>query len=242
MYRQLSFFRALLVVLLLVGFAEPSRAEPSRAGEGQVGQSKVESSLSMLDDTALSDVRGSHGVLLDVGLRNNVDASGAPIGCAAVVNSPNPCRLGLEFAARNGVWLMLKEYYGTLEIRNMRLGVGFLPNADTAWKDENRFKDASGTCLILVPGCTARSTATVSYPVIHVTYPASDDSDPTVYDDLHSFLNIGRTWLEYDSGTTPGYQRDTSTNSVFGVRMSDSRALNHAADIRLRGTGYVFGF
>lgn len=227
MYRQLSLLRTLLAAVLLLGFAKPSPAEPS---------------LSVLDDSALSDVSGSHGVLLDVSLRNNVNASGAPTGCTVAVNTPNPCRLGLEFASRNGVWLMLKEYYGTLEIRNMRMDTGFLPDADTAWKDDARFRDASGSCLILVAGCTARSTSTTPYPVIKVTYPMSDDSDPTVYDDLHSFLNIGRTWLEYDSGTTPGYQRDTSTNSVFGVRMSDSRALNHAADIRLRGTGYVFGF
>lgn len=193
-----------------------------------------------LDDAELAGVSGRHGVLLNISLRNNVSASGTPIGCTLVVNTPNPCRLGLEFAARGGVWLMLKEYYGTLEIKDMRLDAGFLPQASTTYADASRFRDASSNCLILVAGCTPRSTTTTHFPVIKATYPNADA--PATYDDLHSFLNIGRAWLEFDNGATPGYQRDTSTNSVFGVRMSDSRGLNHAADMRLRGTGYVFGF
>jgi len=41
---------------------------------------------------------------------------------------------------------------------------------------------------------------------------------------------------------TPGYNRDTSLNSVLGVRMSDSSALNASARMRFLGTGYVYGF
>lgn len=193
-----------------------------------------------LDDAELAGVSGRHGVLLNISLRNNVNASGTPSGCTLVINTPNPCRLGLEFAARGGVWLMLKEYYGTLEIKDMRLDAGFLPQTTTAYADASRFRDASNNCLILVAGCTPRSTSTTNFPVVKVTYPNADT--PATYDDLHSFLNIGRAWLEFDNGATPGYQRDTSSNSVFGVRMSDSRGLNHAADMRLKGTGYVFGF
>lgn len=223
--RHPSLSHALLAsALLLAGLAQ---AEPAA-----------------LDDTELADVSGRHGALLNISLRNNVnvDTSGTltPIGCTLVVNTPNPCRFGLEFAARSGVWLMLKEFYGTLEIKDMRLDAGFLPQAVTDDADASRFRDTGNNCLILVAGCTPRSTSTTNFPVVKVTYPNADT--PATYDDLHSFLNIGRAWLEFDNGATPGYQRDTSTNSAFGVRMSDSRSLNHAADMRLRGTGYVFGF
>lgn len=187
----------------------------------------------LLSDSELAEVDGRQGVLLNLSLRNNVDANNAPIGCTVAIGTPNPCRLGLEFAARNGVWLMLKEFYGTLKIVDMRLDAGFLPGTATAWRDTTRFQDSAGDCLI--PSCNPSSR-----PTVLVTYPNADA--PATYNDFLSFLNIGRTWLEFDNGGTPGYQRDTSSNSVFGVRMSDSATLNGPARMRFRGTGYVYGF
>ncbi len=210
----------------------------------------ADSAFQALDDADLANITGQQGVLLNLALRNNVDASNTPIGCTAVVGTPNPCRFGLEFAANAGTWLMLKEFYGTLQLKDLRLDTGFMPAIATGFQDYNRFKDSAGTCLLAGSPTDCNPAGQVA---IKASYPSSNDAQPALYDDVLSFLNIGRAWLEYtcsSSGTgirncataTEGNMRDTSLDSVFGVRMSDSRQLNEAAHMRFRGTAYVFGF
>lgn len=200
----------------------------------------VRAELSGLSESDLSAVAGQQGILLSLNLRNNVTGSLAPIGCTAVTGAPNSCRMGLEFAARAGTWLMLKEFYGTLQIKDLRIDIGFMPATATAYANPARF-DANGSASCtnpLLPSCSPASR-----PALTLTYPGIDSTG--TYDDMLSFLNIGRVWLEFDTaGTpvTPGYARDTSLNSAFGMRMSDSRALNEPAHIRLLGTAYVYGF
>lgn len=201
---------------------------------------RAETGLTTLDDHELSGINGQQGVLINLNFRNNVDGSNTPIGCTPVVGSPNPCRLGLEFAARAGKWVMLKEYYGTLQIRNLRMDAGLLPATPTAYANTTRFQDGSGNCLLVgAPGCSP-----VNLPAVLMSYPDADA--PAVYDDLLSFLNIGRVWIESDTAVEPagtrGFDRDTTLNSMMGVRMSDSSALNAAARMRFRGTAYVYGF
>lgn len=197
----------------------------------------AQADLASLSETELADVTGQQGVLLNLKLRNNVDASLAPIGCTAVVGTPNPCRMGLEFAARTGTWLMFKEYYGTLQLKDMRLDIGFMPSSPTVHANAARF-DANGSSACNTPLLSGCSPA--GRPALLLSYPGADA--PATYDDMLTFLNIGRVWLEFDAGTTPGHSRDTTLNSAFGVRMSDSRSLNSPAHSRFRGEAYVYGF
>lgn len=143
-----------------------------------------------LSDDDLSAVTGAQGIVLELKLRNNVNTAFAPIGCTASVGTPNPCRLGLEFAARNGIWLMFKEFYGTLHLKDIRMDAATLPATNTAYYNANRFRDTANNCLF---GGTCNPD---SDPAIKATYPAADVQG--TYDDLLSFMNIGRTWLEFD--------------------------------------------
>ena len=200
----------------------------------------AENNLTALDDGEMSGINGQQGALINLNFRNNVTTSNAPIGCTVAVGSPNPCRFGLEFAARAGKWVMLKEYYGTLQIKNLRMEAGFLPSTATAYANTDRFKDGSGTCLLVgAPGCSPKGL-----PTVLMSYPDTDA--PAVYDDMLSLLNIGRVWIESDTAIEPagirGFDRDTTLSSMMGVRMSDSSALNASARMRFRGTAYVFGF
>lgn len=200
--------------------------------------------MESLDDSALGEVSGTQGVVLEFKLRNNVNAAFTPIGCTAVVGTPNPCRMGLEFAARGGIWLMLKEYYGTLHLKDVRLDTTFMPSLNTGYYNATRFRDAAGTDLI--PGANPNND-----PAILLTYPAADAQG--TYDDMLTFLNVGRAWLEFDcspSGAgatfcnpaTSGYKRDTTLDSALSMRFADSNALNSPARMRFWGSAYVFGF
>lgn len=205
--------------------------------------------LTPLSEAELADVSGQQGVLINLFLRNNVNASNAPMGCSApasVPATPNPCRLGLEFAgaASTGKWLMLKEFYGTFQVKDLRMDATFLPASNTTYWNVDRF-DSQGADLVagcgatpLLPACNPKGLAAIKF-----SYPGVDA--PGTYDDFLSYLNIGRVWLEADAAgppVVPGYQRDTSLNSFIGVRMSDSRMVNEPAHTRFVGDGYVYGF
>lgn len=186
--------------------------------------------LEPMEDEQLANVSGQEGVQLTLRLRNNVAANGTPIGCSGLLN---PCRMGLEFSGREGIWLMLKDYYGVLAINDIRLEGDLLPAVNTGFQDSSRFLGTSGTCLI--SGCDPRGNQAV-----RITYPFSKAIGQ--YNDFTLLMNIGRTALEFDNGATPGYMRDAATGSVLGFRMADSTALNAASRARFDGVAYVFGF
>ena len=183
-----------------------------------------------LDDQALGQITGREGVLLDLALYNNVDDNNQPINCDGPLN---PCRIGIEFAANEGIWLMLKENYGTFRLTGLQARLGFLPGSHTSYYDAERFENEQGECLIA--DCDPRGL-----PTLLLNYP--ENKGPAEYGDLHTFFNIGRTALEYDDGATPGYLRDQASGSFLGYRISDSSGVNAEAQARFRGTSYVFGF
>lgn len=189
--------------------------------------------LQPLNDDALADVVAQEGVQLTLRLRNNVDTANNPINCTGILN---PCRMGIEFSGREGIWLMLKDYYGFLEINDIRLESAELPSTFTGYEDPDRFLSLSGTCLLT--GCDPRGLRAV-----RVSYPFNKGAGQ--YNDFNIFLNIGRVALEFDNASNPlepGYMRDAASGSVLGFRMSDSTALNAPSRSRFDGTAYVFGF
>jgi hypothetical protein len=186
--------------------------------------------LEPMADEQLSSVMAQEGVQLTLRLRNNVDSNGSPIGCSGLLN---PCRMGLEFSGREGIWLMLKDYYGVLAINDIRLEGDLLPSTNTGYQNASRFLGTDGSCLIT--GCDPRGRQAVK-----ITYPFSKALGE--YNDFTLLMNVGRTALEFDSGTTPGYMRDAASGSVLGFRMADSTQLNAPSRARFDGTAYVFGF
>jgi len=191
------------------------------------------STLVPLDDAELESVTARDGIMFDIRSRNNVDASNNPIGCAGLLN---PCRMGMEFTDRPGKWLMIKDFYGTLNLNSLRLDAAFMPSVNTVYYDPSRFLASDGvTCL--VPGCNPNGA-----PGIQLSYPSLPSKAAGVYDDMVTFLNIGRLAIEFDSGPTPGYMQDNNTGSVFAFRASDSSATNADMRIRFDGRAVVYGF
>lgn len=191
----------------------------------------VSLSMQAMDESEMEGVVAQQGIMFDIRSRNNVDAANNPIGCAGILN---PCRVGLEFTARAGKWLMLKDYYGTLEIDSLRLDAAFLSASSSVYFDSSRFLAADGlTCL--VSGCNPSGA-----PGIMFTYPVNKAAG--VYNDLTTFLNIGRVAIEFDSGLTPGYMRDVNTDSVLAFRASDASAANASMQMRFDGRAIVYGF
>lgn len=184
-----------------------------------------------LDDASLAAVEGRAGIQLTLRLRNNVTQDGTPINCSGTLN---PCRFGLEFADRSGIWLMMKDYYGSFSINDIRLEGTNLPSVNTGYQDSDRFL-ANDLAACLIPGCDTRGRQ-----ALNIFYPGNKGAG--VYNDLTFFVNVGRVALEFDDGATPGFQRDVATGSVLGFRASDSSGLNSPNRARIEGNAYVFGF
>lgn len=190
-----------------------------------------------VDDEQLSRITGQQGAQLSFRLRNNVDENLAPTGCTGLLNA---CRMGIEFAGREGIWLMLKDYYGYLEINDIRLTSSTLPSEATDFANAQRFLSQGNSPTCLIPGKSVANCLPTDGLAMKVSYPNTGSIG--TYNDFNLFMNIGRTALEFDDGATPGYMRDVASGSVLGFRMSDSTSLNAPSRSKFMGDAYVFGF
>ncbi len=188
-------------------------------------------SMVPLNDSELQSVIGGDAIQLTLRLRNNVGEDNAPD--TACGGTPDPCRLGLEFVAREGNWLVLKEFYGSLAIEDVRLEGAYLSNSGSSYRDLSRFEDADGNCLL--SPCNPDGL-----PAIQLDYPFA--KGPGEYQDMHTFLNIGRMAVEVDDGATPGFMLDNNPGSAMAFRMSDSASANGDMQMRFDGRAFLYGF
>lgn len=184
-----------------------------------------------LNDSELQSVSGGDAIQLTLRLRNNVGEDNSPD--TACGGTPDPCRLGLEFVAREGNWLVLKDFYGSLAIEDVRLEGAFLSNTGSSYRDLSRFEDADGNCLL--SPCNPDGL-----PAIQLDYPFA--KGPGEYQDMHTFLNIGRMAVEIDDGSTPGFMLDNNPGSALAFRMSDSGSTNGDMQMRFDGRAFLYGF
>ena len=182
-------------------------------------------------DSELQAIRGGDAIQLTLRLRNNVNENNTPdVSCGG---SPDPCRLGLEFVAREGNWLVLKDFYGSLAIEDVRLEGAFLSPGSSSYRDLSRFEDADGNCLLSL--CNPDGL-----PAIQIEYPFA--KGPGEYQDMHTFLNIGRMAVEVDDGATPGFMLDNNPGSALAFRISDSATPNGDMQMRFDGRALLYGF
>lgn len=187
--------------------------------------------MTPMEDNELQSISGGDAIQLTLRLRNNVGEDNTPdMACGGI---PDPCRLGLEFVAREGNWLVLKDFYGSLAIEDVRLEGAFLSNTGSSYRDLSRFEDADGNCLL--SPCNPDGL-----PAIQLDYPFA--KGPGEYQDMHTFLNIGRMAVEVDDGSTPGFMLDNNPGSALAFRMSDSGSTNGDMQMRFDGRAFLYGF
>lgn len=186
--------------------------------------------MNELHDDEMASVAGQQGVALSLEHRMNADASGAPLASlSSCAGNNNPCKLGVKFANRaggGGEWIMLKDFFGRLFIDGLNVDGSFNPAAYTAYRDDGRFKNDAGTCLL--PGCDPRNL-----PALQLSFTGS----PGAFEnDITIGLEIGRMALEY--GAT-GFDNDAN-GSFLGFRIRDTGGRTTTIDID--GKIRVYGF
>lgn len=186
--------------------------------------------LQELSNDEMAEVVGFKGVGLLLELNMNTDANGAPLASlSSCAGNNNPCKLGILIANRSGgggEWLMLKDFFGRLFIDGLNVDGSFNPAAYTAYRDDNRFKNDAGTCLLAA--CDPRSL-----PALQLSFTGS----PSAFEnDVTIGLEVGRMAIEY--GAT-GFNNDAN-GSFLGLRVRDTAGATTSIDID--GKVRIYGF
>lgn len=211
--------------------------------------------LEPMNDAEMGAVTGKNAIQLTVKMHNNVVVSNdnnhvRGNHCVPDTNGYSPCRLGMEFVDKERNWLVMKQFYGYLNLTDIRLEGVSLPSSNTAYYDPERFERADGTCMI-AGTCNPKGLS-----AIKMSYPSSKGSGQ--YLDMQTFLNIGAMVVEtnnpsanYSDGSNPdrpdavtdyGFMRDQTQGVANAFRISDSSGPNANMQVRFDGSTLIYGF
>lgn len=209
--------------------------------------------MEAMDDAGLAEISGQDGVALDLEFRANMEEDGVggfrPIQAApfnSCSGNNNPCKLGINFAARDTAWIVIKDYYARIVVDTIQLDVATInTGGGSAFAgDMSQFENPAGTCLLDndPAGCSAGDLD--GDPALQISFPTLDSGgNPrtrTDYTDILILQNMGRVSAEYDGGGLEGFERDAATGSVLGFRMQDNNG--GPAQTRWEGRSIIFGF
>ena len=199
-----------LLALVILGISVPLGAESFNGMEP-------------LDRSEMDEVRGQEGIAVEMELRANADAEGQPLNpdCATSL-APTDCRLALQFTGREDEWIVLKGFYGAVNIPEAHIDSATTPPAATTHEDLSRFEDEQGVPLLATPH---------DLPVLQVSFP----EDIEIWN-----LTISGASIEYDDGSTPGFERN-ELGSFLGVEISNT-IPDQPARITAEGKAYIYGF
>jgi len=212
--------------------------------------------LRPMQDEELEAVTGKNAIQLSLKMHNNVEVQDdnhvALSHCNTAPGTYNPCRLGMEFVDKERNWLVMKEFYGYLNLVDIRLEGVKLPSSSTAhssYYDPDRFKREDGTCMIA--GCDPRGLA-----AIEMTYTSAKGTGE--YGDMLTFLNVGRMTVEvndpgatYSDASNPhtpddiadfGFMQEQNQGVANAFRISDSAGPNANMQVRFDGRALIYGF
>lgn len=200
--------------------------------------------LESIPDNELSDVSAQQGVALDLEFRMNSDANSAPLaslGSCAGTSAANKCKIAIHLNNRDsgavgdkGEWLVLKDIYGSLLIKNLYIDAASLPAAGSPYANDSRFLNQAGDVCLPDGGAAAGCAARIrGKPALSMSFPGLAT---TFESDIQLHFNIGRAAIEY--GAT-GYNNDLR-GSFMGLLVSDTTQTR--AKIDIDGKIQLYGF
>lgn len=185
--------------------------------------------LQVLSDTDMADVSGREGIAMNIGWHINATLSGSTVTKVPCSVPTTECRLGLSFADRPGIWLVMKDYYGIIALNAVWIDAATSPATNSVHYDASRFP----------VGYSPNNK-----PMIQLSYDHSSlGASQAYYGDALYYLHAGRVTAEFDSGGTPGYLRNSVTGAPLSLRAADGpNGINGPAQIRFDGKMQMYGF
>lgn len=221
-----------------------------------------------LSEEEMEGVSAQQGIAIGLEYRINAKENGDPVDsseCPTVggLTGGKSCRLALNYADRDGMWIVLKGYRGIIKFANVRLDATTF-GGSTVHRDLTTYMGGydpnSKPAIRITSGSWARTTgagapACETAPTAAPCYTYMNQPN---YTDFTLALNIDSMGMEFDSGGVPGYLRNAVAGAAASMRFAHGIGLvpdpdnppdvmvgpytNEPARIRLDGRLQVHGF
>lgn len=193
--------------------------------------------LVALNDAELSDVTAREGIALNLEMLINAakDSSGniVPDSCPTTgISAAADCRFGLQFNSIDDAWLVIKDYYGLISLKEVRI--------DGVRMDATASGKCDADCLDRLSGFNPNNK-----PAIQLSYDHSDLGDSQAfYDDAEIYLHVGKIAAEFNAiDGTEGYLRNVTPGAAIGLLMADGPdGIGGPAQIRFDGRMQMYGY
>jgi len=225
--------------------------------------------LQELDEDEMNGITAQQGIAVSLEYRINAKEDGEPVDsseCPTVgaLTGGASCRLALNYADRDGMWIVLKGYRGILFFKNVRLDAVSLPGS-TVHRDLASYMGGydpnNKPAIRLTSGNWARATGAGTPPNCEAAPTGAacrTYMNQPNYNDFTLALNIDSVSMEFDSGGTPGYLRNAIPGAAVSMRFAHGIGLvpdpdnppnvkvgpytNDPALVRLDGRLQIHGF
>lgn len=217
--------------------------------------------LQPLSEEEMGNVTGQEGILISLEFYYNSEKTNDPATTgqrlSGFCSTPNGgtslgnqnCRLGIQIANRLDNWLVIKNGYSSISVNRLSFDAAFLGDAasaaNTGYFNLEKFRDASGNCLLETNSCT--TTTIAESPALRTHYPETSGSyNPATqatsgFNDVRFGMYVEGMAVEFNSG--PGLQdgwQQNNNGSFLGLNIADNNG--NQAGIAFGGDFYLYGF
>lgn len=221
--------------------------------------------MEALEEAEMNEVTAQQGISVSLEYRINAKEDGEPVDAAecptvGALTGGASCRLALNYADRDGMWIVLKGYRGILALNNIRLDASTF-GGSTVHRDLATYMGGydpnNKPAIRLTSGNWANSTGANCEALPNSASCRTYMNQPN-YNDFTVAMYIERVSMEFDSGGTPGYLRDAVPGAAVSMRFAHGIGLvpdpdnppnvkvgpytNNPSLVRLDGRLQIHGF
>lgn len=221
--------------------------------------------MQSLSDADMGDVLGQDGLAINLEFRINAKADGDPVEsseCPTVAGLTGgaSCRLAINLADRDGIWIVMKSYRGIIKLTNIRLDASVF-GGSTIHRDITTYMggyDPNNKPAIRLTSGNWANTLGANCELAPASVSCNTYLNTASYTDATVALSIERLTAEFDAGGQPGYLLDAVPGAPLALRLAHGIGLvpdpdnppdvkvgpytNAPAQIRLDGRLQVHGF
>ncbi len=221
--------------------------------------------MQTLSDADMGHVLGQDGLAINLEFRINAKADGDPVDaseCPTVggLTGGASCRLAINLADRDGIWIVMKSYRGILKLTNIRLDASVF-GGSTIHRDITTYMggyDPNNKPAIRLTAGNWANTAGANCELAPTSASCNTYLNTPSYNDATLALSIERLTAEFDAGGQPGYLLDNVAGAPLALRFAHGVGLvpdpdnppdvkvgpytNTPAQIRMDGRLQVHGF
>jgi hypothetical protein len=195
--------------------------------------------MQALSEQEMSEVDARQGIAMNVAFRINAQADGSSVPAAecpdvAGLTGGSSCRLAISLADAMGMWIVMKNYRGILNLNNIRIDASNLPSAWTV-HTSGGVNQSPYLAGFDPRGKPAIQLSSGNWAVAYANGPASAAYygflNQSAYNEMAVMLDIKKLSAEFDCGA--------SVNAAAGIHVAGCSAATPGWNGVDRVPGYL---